>query len=242
MSIVRDVSAVIFDMYETLVPNPESSWISVFGQICQTQQLAIDPKELYSQWKQIESGFRRTRLNLEKPAESPPFKSYQDAWRECFEQVFAKMRVEGDAIGAVRAAVLSLSLRDPFGEVGDSLAIIQRRWKTAVLSNADNDFLQPLLVRLKFRFNAVLTSETVEAYKPHPHPFHRILEELALDPGETVYVGDSQFDDVLGAKGVGMGTIWVNRYGKSLNCDIPSPDYEVSSLAELPGILERWNP
>ena len=235
------ISAVIFDMYETLVSNPESSWISLFGEICHAQGLTVDPQELYAQWKALETGFRRTRLNLEEPGKSPPFKSYQEAWRDCFAQAFAQLKVGGDAAAAARAAIHSLSLKDPFEEVPLALSAVQGRWKTAVLSNADNDYLLPLLDRLKFRFHAVLTSEMVGAYKPHPLPFQRVLEKLMLEPQEAVYVGDSAFDDVLGARGVGMGAVWVNRRGESLEDGLPRPDYQVSSLAELPGILERWD-
>ena len=69
----------------------------------------------------------------------------------------------------------------------------------------------------------------------------RVLEELDLSPQEAVYVGDNPFDDVKGAKGVGMGTVWINRYGKELDDGLPSPDYQIESLADLPQILERWN-
>ena len=235
------ISAVVFDMYETLVPNPESSWISLFGEICRTQGLAVDSRELYAQWKTLETGFRRTRLNLEEPGKSPPFKSYQEAWRDCFARIFTRLKLDGDAAAAARAAIYSLSLKDPFEEVPLALAAVQKRWKTAVLSNSDNGYLLPLLDRLKFRFQAVLTSEMVGAYKPHPLPFRRILEKLTLEPQEAVYVGDSAFDDVLGAKGVGMGAVWVNRRGESLENGLPRPDYQVSSLTELSGILEMWD-
>jgi 2-haloalkanoic acid dehalogenase type II len=235
------ISAVIFDMYETLVPNPQSSWIALFGEICRAQGLDADPQVLYQNWKALEMGFRRTRLNLEEPEKSPPFKSYEVAWRECFEQVFADMGLEGDAGTAAKAAIRSMSLQNPFEEVPQALTTIQDQWATAVLSNADDDYLLPLVERLGFRFKAVLSSEMVRAYKPHPLPFESMLAKLKVKPQESVYVGDNLFDDVKGAKGVGMKAVWVNRYGKGQTDGLPLPDFEVKSLSELPGLLERWN-
>ena len=236
-----NISAVIFDMYETLVPNPQESWTALFEEICRVQGLAVEPQVLYSEWKALEMGFRRSRLNMEEPDKNPPFKSYEEAWRGCFVEVFADLKLTGDAAAAARAAIHSMSLKDPFEEVPQTLTAVQERWSTAILSNADDDYLLPLLDRLGMRFQAVLSSEMVRAYKPHPLPFRRILERLEVESQDAVYVGDNPFDDVLGAKGVGMRTVWVNRYGKGLDDGLPAPDVEIITLAELPQILERWD-
>lgn len=235
------ISTVIFDMYETLVPNEEKSWIALFGEICRTQGLVIKPEELYKEWKSREVGFRRSRLNIDEPYKSPPFKSYEEAWRGCFVDVFTYLGLAGDADAAARAAIHSMSLKDPFEEVPETMSVIQRRWATAILSNADDNYLLPLLDRLNMRFEVVLSSEMVRAYKPHPLPFRCVLEKLGLEPRNAVYVGDNPFDDVLGAQSVGMWTVWVNRYGKTLDDGAPTPDGEIDSLAKLPQILERWD-
>ena len=51
-------------------------------------------------------------------------------------------------------------------------------------------------------------------------------------------MGDTQYDDVLGAGGVGMRTAWVNRHGASLDPRLPDPDYEIRSLVELTEIAQ----
>ncbi len=235
------VKAVIFDMYETLVSNPRESWIEVFEGICRSQSLAVAPSTLYREWKALEMGFRRTRLNLEEPEKSPPFKSYETAWRDCFAQVFPHLGLEGNATAAAKDTIRSMGEREAFEEVPQAMAALQQRWVTAVLSNADDDYLFPQIKRLGLSFPVVLSSEMVGAYKPHPLPFQRVLEELGIMPSEAVYVGDNPFDDVKGAKGVGMGAVWINRYGKEPDKGLPSPDHQVSSLAELEQILERWD-
>ena len=235
------IKAVVFDMYETLVSNPIEGWMQVFQHVCRTQNLPLDYRTLYDEWKSLEVGFRKDRLNLEEPEKSPPFKSYEEAWRDCFAAVFANRGLDGDADVAARESILSMGRRDAYPETVGAITSLQRNWTTAVLSNADDDYLLPQLKRIGLSFPVVLSSEMVAAYKPHPLPFQRVLAALELEPQEAVYVGDNPFDDVLGAKGVGMNAIWINRDGKSVDASQPQPDHEISSLSELEPILRDWN-
>ena len=60
-------------------------------------------------------------------------------------------------------------------------------------------------------------------------------------PAQTcLFVGDSQFDDVKGAKDIGMQTAWVNRRGVPLDPALALPDYQVADLTELLDILDVY--
>lgn len=235
------IKAVVFDMYETLVSNPIEGWMDVFEGVCRSQNLPIDRQTLYDEWKALEVQFRKDRLNMEDPYNSPPFKSYEEAWRDCFASVFAHRGLDGDADVAAKESIVSMGRRDAYPEVAESIAALQGRWTTAILSNADDDYLLPQLKRIGLTFPVVLSSEMIGAYKPHPLPFRRVLKALDLEPQEAVYVGDNPFDDVVGAKGVGMNAVWINRNGKTLDKAQPQPDFQVASLAQLPSILENWD-
>jgi 2-haloacid dehalogenase len=237
---VSPIKAVIFDMYDTLAPNPEARWRQLFVVVCLDQGLKVDPMTLYGEWKSREMGFRKVRLNLEEPEKSPPFKSYETAWRECFADAFEYLKIEGDAARAARAAVGIMGEQDAFPETHQAMGLLQARWKTGILSNADDDYLLPQIKKLGLKFQAVLSSEMVRAYKPHPRTFQEALTRMDVKPQESVYVGDNPFDDVLGAKRAGMGAVWVNRNGRIRDASYPTPDYEIKSLLELPQIIERW--
>ena len=58
-----------------------------------------------------------------------------------------------------------------------------------------------------------------------------------IEPYETLYVGDSPQDDIVGAKGVGMDIAWINARGLDLPEGIPSPDYTVQTITALEPIL-----
>jgi len=62
------------------------------------------------------------------------------------------------------------------------------------------------------RVDAVLLSCEVGVRKPDPRFFAAVAETLGVDPGKTMFVGDSVHDDVLGAAAVGMRTCLATWY------------------------------
>ena len=231
------ITTVIFDMYETLAENNTGLWLELFDRICVDQELKVKPQVLYQEWKSPELVFRRERLNLEEPEKSPPFKSYEEAWRDCFVHAFSKLNLQGDASAAAREAIQDMGLRQAYPDALEQLPAIQSRWRTGVLSNADDAYLLPLLDRIGWRFEAVLSSEGARAYKPLPRPFSKIMEQLGVEPEEAVYVGDNPFDDILGAKGMGMKAAWINRKGLPPDPQYPQPDFEIRNLGDLVQVL-----
>lgn len=87
---------------------------------------------------------------------------------------------------------------------------------------------------------AVYSSE-IPWVKPHPEAFRTAMRAVGVtDPGECVYVGDRPYDDVHGAKGVGMRAVLVP------NSDVPAfadaePDAVIPRLADFLGHLDRWS-
>lgn len=60
-------------------------------------------------------------------------------------------------------------------------------------------------------FSAVKISSMCESAKPAPYLFRLLLDELGLEPGETVHIGDSWREDIEGALGTGMMAILLDR-------------------------------
>ena len=63
-----------------------------------------------------------------------------------------------------------------------------------------------------------------------------------------LHVGDSEVDDVKGAKEAGLSVAWVNRDGRRRRADVPAPDFEIRDLRQLTPLLvpplafDRWRP
>ena len=90
---------------------------------------------------------------------------------------------------------------------------------------------------------AVYTSE-IEWTKPHPEAFRTVLKALGgVAPEEAVFVGDRPWDDIAGAKGVGMRAVLLPHSAIPAYQQGPvqgEPDAVVSRLAELLPLIDGW--
>jgi len=86
---------------------------------------------------------------------------------------------------------------------------------------------------------AVYSSE-IPWVKPHPEAFRAAMAAVGEDdPASCVFVGDRPYDDVHGAKGVGMRAVLIR------NTDVPSydaavPDAIITKLPELIRHIDHW--
>jgi putative hydrolase of the HAD superfamily len=85
---------------------------------------------------------------------------------------------------------------------------------------------------------AVYSSE-IPWSKPHPEAFRAAMAAVGEDdPASCVFVGDRPYDDVHGAKSVGMRAVLMR------NRDVPPydtvPDAVITRLAELVQHIDRW--
>jgi putative hydrolase of the HAD superfamily len=86
---------------------------------------------------------------------------------------------------------------------------------------------------------AVYSSE-IRWVKPHAEAFRAAMAAIGMtDPGECVYVGDRPYDDVHGAKSMGMRAVLVPH------SDVPPfaaavPDAVITRLSELAQHLDAW--
>ena len=76
--------------------------------------------------------------------------------------------------------------------------------------------------------------------KPHPGAFRAAMAAVGEDdPAACVFVGDRPFDDVHGAKGVGMRAVLV-RNSTVPRFEAAVPDATITRLSELTEHLDRW--
>ena len=86
---------------------------------------------------------------------------------------------------------------------------------------------------------AVYSSE-IAWTKPHAGAFQAAMAATGVsDPGRCVFVGDRPYDDVHGAKSMGMRAVLMP------NSDVPPfahavPDAVISRLSELAPLIESW--
>ena len=229
--------AIVFDCYDTLFRNPQTGWQAVVGEIAVEQKLSVDTDDLYRTWKTLEVQFRGRRVNMVDPRLAPPFMSYEQAWAECFAETFRSMGLDGDSELAARRCVQHMATRPPYPETATALESLDRLCTLGVFSNADDDFLLPLLASTGIQWAAVASSESARVYKPMTAAFTHIAGLLEVSPSRTWYVGDHLLDDVLGSNLAGMNSIWVNRDGNAFEGE-SKPDAVISDLGGLISLLD----
>ena len=82
-------------------------------------------------------------------------------------------------------------------------------------------------------FEATVFSSDGRSVKPSPRIFGKALNGLGVPPDAAVHVGDSLARDVAGAKGVGIGTVWIAGTADAEGPE-PSPDAVIADLRQLP--------
>ena len=76
----------------------------------------------------------------------------------------------------------------------------------------------------------MVTAQDVGAPKPEPPIFLAALGRAGVDASQAIYVGDQYRTDILGARGVGIAPILIDRYGLMLHIkDCP----RIESLTEV---------
>lgn len=110
--------------------------------------------------------------------------------------------------------------------------------KLAVISNAVyHPFLLWSLEKFGILdcFEIVVTSASAGYYKSRPELYQHVLDTLGTRPAETIHIGDSYRFDVLGARRVGMRTVWFQTDGLNEGA---GDDADLTVTA-LDGIAER---
>jgi FMN phosphatase YigB (HAD superfamily) len=80
-------------------------------------------------------------------------------------------------------------------------------------------------------FDNVLGEEILGILKNQPSYYKKALQRMDWSSDNTVSVGDTIFTDVIPAKKIGIGTIWINRnHQGSPNEAAKKPNYEVLDL------------
>lgn len=176
----------------------------------------------------------------------PPFRSYREEWTEHFALCFEELGVKGDAAAGHEHLRSMLAEAPAFEEARRTVETIGRKLPVALMSNADDDFLFPVLGKNALTFPVIVSSEEARAYKPHRSIFELLSERMGVAPERILYVGDSLLADVTGSRNAGMHAAWINRGSNergasdwaSTKRDLAEPHYVVERLDALVEALE----
>jgi 2-haloacid dehalogenase len=225
----RDVRALTFDCYGTLV-DWETGILTTLRRVLAAHQLERPDDELLELFGRLESRIQATA-----------FGRYRDV-------LAAVMSAMANELGFGPSADERIALAEELGtwpvfpDTREALTRLGSRFRLAIVSNVDDALFSQTQDAIGVRFDAVVTAEQVESYKPDPAHFLEVLRRLELDRHEVIHVAQSLFHDIAPASALGWRTIWVRRgaTSESTGATPPAqatPDHTVDDLAAAADLL-----
>jgi len=209
-----DVDVLFFDVGNTLIyPNPSVG--EVYARALREEGFAADPEEVERSFEETWRELRRQQADgaLEYGMSRD---EALDWWRLVVRESCRPFGEPADF------ASFLLKLWNYFGSGGawgiyddvlPTVRELRRRGKRLGLISNWDVRLERILRDLGLwgRFDCVTISAAVGVEKPDPGIFQHALRRCECPPGRALHVGDSEIDDVAGARGVGMEALWVCR-------------------------------
>ena len=222
------VEAVIFDWGGTLTPwhklDPEESWLAASGDPEVAARLNAAENDAWVRSRDEHSSATLDTV-LEAAGVDPDdaFLANYHAWWEPHTltdadvpELFAWLRGQGIRIGILSNTIWPRSEHERIFARDEVLALID---------------------------GAVYTSE-IAWTKPHPEAFRAALAAVGVaDPARAVFVGDRVFDDIHGAKSVGLRAVLIPHSTVpdwQIGPTEGEPDAVVDRLADLKAVIESW--
>ena len=237
--------AIIFDLDSTLTnthryPIVASEWL--------LKKLGIDSEDIIASYiRNLVIRYRKAiQAIVEGASYRSPFDIIQTAMMNSLEDIeqTADPALVNEATQLFKA--LHLELSTPYEGVIDILHNLKKRGiKLGVISNSFAGNARIILTNLEMDnfFSSIVDCGDVNAFKPMKEPFERVLRDLKTEDSNALYVGDEYYADMVGAKLVGMTTVWINNRQGSLEDQVAkygastTPDFVLNSISEFSHLL-----
>jgi len=186
-------------------------------------------------WAHFREGEDESFRKLERLA--PGYRT--EAWKRGLQAVGVDdgelARELGDKFAAERRARPYV-----YDETFPVLQRLRGRMKLLLLTNGAPDLQKEKIAgipELASYFDHIVISGEFGEGKPAASIFRHATGLLGIEPHEGVMVGDKLTTDILGANGVGMPSVWINRRGTEPSGGIV-PAFTIRRLDELFGVID----
>lgn len=123
-----------------------------------------------------------------------------------------------------------------FDDVKPVLDELTKNYQLASLTNGNADTVK---TGIDHWFDYTLNSAFVGKMKSEPDIYRQIQYLANIDAPQMVHIGDDPLHDVSGAQAAGVFAVWLNRDSKQWLLEDCQPDAVISSLHELPKLLDE---
>ncbi len=241
---IRPIDLVILDLGNTLFYDPEP-WPDILARADAALWQALDAAGVHAEPREILEGYdslfnlynSNHRKDLSEPTTAGvlrdrlqrnghvvPDETLRSALRAMYAVTQANWLLEDDAVPLLRQ-------------------LKEADFRLGVISNAaDDENTQRLIDKggIRAYLEFIMSSAAYGRRKPDPGIFRAALDHFSVPAERAVMVGDTYEADIVGAKGVGMHTIWIRRRGaENAEPDHPEADEVVAGLLEIPALIAR---
>lgn len=232
----RRYDAVLFDAGDTLV-HPDPSFGGLLVELMAGFGLRFEEDLVERHVRQVLGEAVAAAAASGQTWSTTPERS-RAFWTRTYRALLGRLSVEDGSDTIASALYDQFAQPSRYALFPDSAPTLrelaEQGYVLGVVSNWEG-WLAGLLERLGIapllRVMVVSGAEGVE--KPDPRIFSLALERGALEPGRTVYVGDSLTHDVAPALAMGMGAVLLDRHGKHRRARVPI----VGSLEEVAAVI-----
>jgi len=224
------IKAIIFDLDNTLLDFVKMKQFSVKAAITAMNEagLEVDEKKAYEDIFDLymERGWENQQV-------------FDDYLNQTVGEVSNKILAAG-IVSYRRAREATLLV---YPNVNKTLIqLIKMGINLAVVSDAPSReaWMRLYYLNLHHVFDPVLTFDDTGVRKPSPKPFQMALDYLKIEPNEAIMIGDWPERDVVGAKEIGMKTIFA-RYGDTFGTVDSGADWDVDDVFEVVNIIKGLN-
>ncbi len=221
---LNDISACVFDAYGTLFD------VHSAAEACRAE-LGAKCDAVSQLWRQRQLEYTWLRSLMGR---------HEDFWQvtsDALDFALATHEIDDPDLRA-RLMQLYLSL-DAYPDALPVLETLRAAgMKCAILSNGSPTMLTAAVKSggLTGKFDAVLSVEAVQIFKPHPTVYQIAVDSLGV-PAPAIAFLSSNGWDIAGAAVFGVHTVWVNRTNQEPEALPGSASVEVRSLAEVPPLV-----
>ncbi len=235
------IKCIGFDLYNTLINMDNENWNEMIGStfpIIKNLGYGGSFETYFKTWEEIFWGWRAYRENSHIELKS-------DVW---WKEILGRLKItveEADIAQLIQRSHQTLRTQIfLYPEVKELLSDLKKDYLLACISNiSEGDLAREDLkiFGILHLFDCVVMSSDLGIRKPSPKIFQHALNQLNIKSKEMVFIGDTLYDDIKGAKEADLlMAIHVKRDISYFHSDYYiEADRTIKNLSELNGILKK---
>jgi len=237
------IKCIGFDLYNTLINMDNQNWNQIIKStfpIIESLGYRGSFEAYFSTWDEIFWGWRAYRENSHIELKS-------EVW---WKEILARLKLtfqEADIAQIISRSHQTLRTQITlYPEVKELLSNLKNDYLLACISNiSEGDLAREdmKLFGILHLFDCVVMSSDLGIRKPSPKIFQHTLHQLNIDNKDMIFIGDTLYDDIKGAKEAGLlMAIHVKRNVSYFHSDYYiESDKTISNLLELNDLLKQLN-